>query len=76
MRAILNVFYLQLIKEKIKISCVIIRKYNHVQKNFFLLTGIVFNDVECMDICNENHQVGVQENMYGLYPCLGFNLKR
>ena len=70
MRAILNAFNLRLIKENI------IRKYNHVQKNIFLLTGIVFNDVECMDICNENHQVGVQENMYGLYPCLGFNLKR
>ena len=70
MRAILNAFNLRLIKENI------IRKYNHVEKNFFLLTGIVFNDVECMDICNENHQVGVQENMYGLYPCLGFNLKR
>ena len=70
MRAIINAFHLQLIKENM------IRKYNHVQKNIFLLTGIVFNDVECMDICNENHQVGVQENMYGLYPCLGFNLKR
>ena len=70
MRAILNAFNLRLIKENI------IRKYNHVHKNIFLLTGIVFNDVECMDICNENHQVGVQENMYGLYPCLGFNLKR
>ena len=70
MRAILNAFNLRLIKE------IILRKYNHVEKNFFLLTGIVLNDVECMDICNENHQVGVQENMYGLYPCLGFNLKR
>ena len=70
MRAILNAFNLRLIKENI------IRKYNYVQKNIFLLTGIVFNDVECMDICNENHQVGAQENMYGLYPCLGFNLKR
>ena len=70
MRAILNPFHLQLTKENI------IRKYNPVQTIVFLLTGIVFNDVECMDICNENHQVGAQENMYGLYPCLGFNLKR
>ena len=44
--------------------------------NKYLILGNVRHVVQCIDICNKRHEEGIMKNKVGLYPCLGFNLKR